>query len=54
MVDIERGNPDSPKLDMVDIEREATLILLAAIAAKDGPTGGPRWRRWAWNGCRWA
>jgi hypothetical protein len=40
MVDIERGNPDSPELDMVDIEREATLILLAAIAIKEGPTEG--------------
>jgi hypothetical protein len=34
MEDIERGNPDNPKLDMVDIEREATLILLAATASK--------------------
>jgi hypothetical protein len=40
MVDIERGNPDSPELDMVDIEREATLILLAAIATKEGPREG--------------
>jgi hypothetical protein len=40
MVDIERSNPDSPELDIVDIEREATLILLAAIAAKEGPTVG--------------
>jgi hypothetical protein len=40
MVDIERGNPDNPELDMVDIEREATLIFLAAIATKEGPTEG--------------
>jgi hypothetical protein len=34
MVDIERGNPDNPELDMLDIELEGSLILLVAIATK--------------------
>jgi hypothetical protein len=38
MVDVERKNPDSP--DPVEIEREAMLILLGAIASKEGPTEG--------------
>jgi hypothetical protein len=42
MVDIERVNPDSPELDMVDIEQEATLILLGALASKEGPAEGGR------------
>jgi hypothetical protein len=38
MVDVEREDPDSP--DPVEIEREAMLILLEAIAAKEGPREG--------------
>jgi hypothetical protein len=36
MVDIERDNPDSP--DPVDIEWEAMLVLLLALATEGGPT----------------
>jgi hypothetical protein len=38
MVDVERKDPHSP--DPVEIEREAMLILLGAIASKEGPTEG--------------
>jgi hypothetical protein len=38
MVDVEREDPDSP--DPVEIEREAMLILLGAIVAKEGPREG--------------
>jgi hypothetical protein len=38
MVDVEREDPDSP--DPVKIEREVMLILLGAIAAKEGPREG--------------
>jgi hypothetical protein len=38
MVDVEREDPDSP--DFVEIEREAMLILLSAIATKEGPAEG--------------
>jgi hypothetical protein len=38
MVDVEREDPDNP--DPVEIEREAMLILLGAIAAKEGPREG--------------
>jgi hypothetical protein len=38
MVDVEREDPDNP--DPIEIEREAMLILLGAIAAKEGPREG--------------
>jgi hypothetical protein len=38
MVDVEQEDPDNP--DPVEIEREAMLILLRAIAAKEGPREG--------------
>src|SRR6476469_6316321 len=38
MVDVEREDPDSP--DPVEIKHEAMLILLGAIAAKEGPEEG--------------
>jgi hypothetical protein len=46
MVDVKREAPDP-----VETDREATLLMLAALAAKGGPKEGGC-RRWAWKGCR--